>query len=133
MRLRTSLFAAALILFASTLRAQTPVIIDTDIGDDIDDVFAVGLALSSPEMKLLGITSAWGDTALRARMIDRLLCETGLTPSRGAARRLIDQGGAYVNGEQITDVEALVRTDAVDDGAVMLRYGKKKFHRVIVE
>jgi purine nucleosidase len=59
--------------------ASTPqlVIIDTDIGDDIDDVFAVGLALSSPELHILGITSAWGDTALRARLVDRLLCETG--------------------------------------------------------
>jgi inosine-uridine nucleoside N-ribohydrolase len=55
------------------------VIIDTDIGDDIDDAFAVGLALASPELKILGITSAWGDTALRARMLDRLLCETGRT------------------------------------------------------
>jgi purine nucleosidase len=53
------------------------VIIDTDIGDDIDDVFAVGLALSSPELHILGITSAWGDTALKSRLLDRLLCETG--------------------------------------------------------
>jgi inosine-uridine nucleoside N-ribohydrolase len=56
---------------------QQKVIIDTDIGDDIDDAFAVGLALSSPELKVLGITSAWGDTELRSRMVDRLLCETG--------------------------------------------------------
>jgi tyrosyl-tRNA synthetase len=62
-----------------------------------------------------------------------LLCETGLTPSRGAARRLIDQGGAYVNNRKIDDVEATVGPDAVEDGAVMLRYGKKKFHRVVVE
>jgi purine nucleosidase len=55
------------------------VIIDTDIGDDIDDAFAVGLALSSTELKILGITSAWGDTSLRARLLDRLLCETGRT------------------------------------------------------
>ena len=53
------------------------VILDTDIGDDVDDVFALGLALTSPEIKLVGVTSAWGDTALRTRMIDRLLCETG--------------------------------------------------------
>jgi inosine-uridine nucleoside N-ribohydrolase len=53
------------------------VILDTDIGDDVDDVFALGLALTSPEIKLVGITSAWGDTALRTRMINRLLCETG--------------------------------------------------------
>jgi purine nucleosidase len=80
MRLRWSLPAVAVLLLSHALLAQTTlVIIDTDIGDDIDDVFAVGLALSSPEMKILGITSAWGDTALRARMIDRLLCETGRT------------------------------------------------------
>jgi inosine-uridine nucleoside N-ribohydrolase len=63
-------------LFAQEMQPQK-VIIDTDIGDDIDDVFAVGLALSSPELKVLGITSAWGDTELRSRMLDRLLCETG--------------------------------------------------------
>src|ERR1700731_2027647 len=58
---------------------QQMVIIDTDIGDDFDDALAVGLALSSPELKILGITSAWGDTALRARLLDRLLCDTGRT------------------------------------------------------
>lgn len=52
-------------------------ILDTDIGDDIDDVFALGIALASPELKVVGVTSAWGDTALRSRMLDRLLCETG--------------------------------------------------------
>ena len=70
-------FALAVVLAASMLRAQVPVIIDTDVGDDVDDAFAIDLALVSPELKLLGITSAWGDTALRARMLDRMLCETG--------------------------------------------------------
>ncbi len=56
--------------------AQTKVILDTDIGDDIDDAFALGLALRSPEVKVVGITTAWGDTALRARLVDRLLRET---------------------------------------------------------
>jgi len=62
---------------SSGLNQPQLVIIDTDIGDDIDDALAVGLALSSPELRILGITSAWGDTALRARLLDRLLCETG--------------------------------------------------------
>jgi len=53
------------------------VIIDTDIGDDVDDVFALGLALNSPEIKIVGITSAWGNTKLRAKMILRLLKEVG--------------------------------------------------------
>jgi inosine-uridine nucleoside N-ribohydrolase len=55
------------------------IIIDTDIGDDVDDAFAVGLALESPELKIVGITSAWGDTKLRARLLDRFLQETGHT------------------------------------------------------
>jgi len=53
------------------------VIIDTDIGDDIDDAFAIGLALQSPELKILGITTAWGNTPLRARLTERFLKETG--------------------------------------------------------
>lgn len=53
------------------------IIIDSDVGDDVDDVFAIGLALVSPELQILGISSAWGDTKLRAQMIDRLLAETG--------------------------------------------------------
>ena len=55
------------------------VIIDTDIGDDVDDAFAVALALQSPELKILGITTAWGNTPLRAKLVARFLQETGRT------------------------------------------------------
>ncbi|MFZ0745949.1 MAG: nucleoside hydrolase [Terracidiphilus sp.] len=53
------------------------VIIDTDIGDDIDDAFALALALRSPELKILGVTTAFGDTELRARLVDRYLAAVG--------------------------------------------------------
>jgi inosine-uridine nucleoside N-ribohydrolase len=49
------------------------VILDTDIGDDIDDAFALALVLRSPELKLVGITTTFGDTELRARLVDRYL------------------------------------------------------------
>jgi len=52
-------------------------ILDTDIGDDIDDAFALALALRSPELKILGITTAFGDTELRARLVDRYLHAVG--------------------------------------------------------
>ncbi len=55
------------------------VIIDTDIGDDIDDAFAVALALRSPELQILGITTTFGDTEMRAKLLDRLLGEVGRT------------------------------------------------------
>jgi inosine-uridine nucleoside N-ribohydrolase len=62
---------------ALTGNGRSKVILDTDIGDDIDDAFALSLALHSPEIELVGITTAWGDTNLRARLVQRLLTETG--------------------------------------------------------
>jgi inosine-uridine nucleoside N-ribohydrolase len=53
------------------------VIIDTDIGDDIDDAFALALALHSPELKILGVTTTFGETELRAKLADRFLGEAG--------------------------------------------------------
>ncbi len=55
------------------------VIIDTDIGDDIDDAFALAVALRSPELKILGITTEFGPTELRARLVDRYLTAVGRT------------------------------------------------------
>ena len=60
-----------------TSASQEKVIIDTDIGDDIDDAFAAVLALRSPELRVLGFTTTFGDTQLRAKLLDRLLIETG--------------------------------------------------------
>ena len=53
------------------------VVIDTDIGDDIDDAFALALALRSPELKILGVTTTFGDTELRSRLLDRFLAAVG--------------------------------------------------------
>jgi inosine-uridine nucleoside N-ribohydrolase len=58
---------------------QQLVILDTDIGDDIDDAFALALVLRSPELRLLGVETAFGDTELRARLVDRYLAAVGRT------------------------------------------------------
>ncbi len=57
--------------------AREKVIIDTDIGDDIDDAFALALAVSSPKLQVLGVTTAWGDTEMRARLARRFLIQIG--------------------------------------------------------
>lgn len=62
-----------------------------------------------------------------------LLVQTGLADSKKAARRLIEQGGAYVEGVAVADVNYVLREDALKDGAVLLRQGKKKYHRVVVQ
>lgn len=50
-----------------------PIIIDTDIGDDIDDALALALAAVSPELEILGITTVLGDVARRAAQARRVL------------------------------------------------------------
>jgi len=60
----------------ATQRPQ-PVIIDTDIGDDIDDAFALAIALQDPHLEVIGITTAWGDTRTRALLVRRLLATLG--------------------------------------------------------
>ena len=74
-----SAIVATFLFFSGATTAAEPqkIIIDTDIGDDIDDAFAAALALSSPEFQVLGFSAAFGDTPARARMLDRLLGETG--------------------------------------------------------
>ncbi len=53
-----------------------------------------------------------------------------LSNSRGAARRLIEQGGGYVNGKRISTFDELITIDDIQDNEIMLRAGKKKFHRI---
>ncbi len=53
--------------------APVPVIIDTDIGDDIDDAFALALAVRDPRLDVVGVTTAFGDTAMRVPLVRRLL------------------------------------------------------------
>jgi inosine-uridine nucleoside N-ribohydrolase len=62
---------------AKVASALQLVIIDTDIGDDIDDAFALALALKSPELKVLGVTTTFGNTEMRARLLDRYLQAVG--------------------------------------------------------
>ena len=90
-RIRTALRTLLMAVMAGGLlggtlsgaqRANAPVtpqlvIIDTDIGDDIDDAFALALALKSPELKILGVTTTFGNTELRARLVDRYLKAVG--------------------------------------------------------
>lgn len=53
------------------------IIIDTDIGDDIDDAFALAFAVNSPELDLVGVTTVFRNCELRAKMARNLLDSYG--------------------------------------------------------
>jgi inosine-uridine nucleoside N-ribohydrolase len=74
-----SLSAAEPRKFAQTPAQREKIIIDTDIGDDIDDAFALALALKSPELEIVGVSTTFGDTEARAKIVDRMLGEAGRT------------------------------------------------------
>ncbi len=61
-----------------------------------------------------------------------LLVETGLAASKSAARRLIQQGGATLNGTRLAQLEAVITSADLHEGALLLRAGKKHYHRVVV-
>jgi inosine-uridine nucleoside N-ribohydrolase len=60
-------------------RAPIPVILDTDIGDDIDDTWALALALKSPELDVRLVVTDFGNTEHRAKIVARILEIAGRT------------------------------------------------------
>jgi inosine-uridine nucleoside N-ribohydrolase len=71
-----------MLVLTGTAAAQQPrekVILDTDIGTDIDDAWALGYALKSPTFELLGVTVSDADTPARARLACKLLQRLGRT------------------------------------------------------
>ena len=63
----------------------------------------------------------------------KLFNETGLCDSSGAARRLISQGGAYINGERVQAFDQTVSDNDIRDLEILLRAGKKKYHKILIK
>jgi len=56
---------------------------------------------------------------------------TGLCGSSSEARRLIEQGGGYVNKERVDRFDVVIKvSDFNEEAEILLRAGKKKFHRI---
>jgi len=61
----------------------------------------------------------------------KLFRDAGLATSNGAAHRLIQQGGAYVNGHRIDAFDQLITEQDLDgENTIVLRSGKKRFHKI---
>lgn len=60
-----------------------------------------------------------------------LMLRAGLIPSKGEGRRLVVQGGVYLNDIAVTDPAMVVSGQSFTDGEVILRKGKKVYHRIM--
>ena len=65
--------------------------------------------------------------------IFEIFLQTGLCKSKGEARRLQSQGGVYVNDERIDNPDYKLGETDLQDGEILLRAGKKRYHRLIIE
>jgi tyrosyl-tRNA synthetase len=62
-----------------------------------------------------------------------LFHEVGLANSRSEARRLVQQGGAYINEKQYRAIDTVVDTSLLEADALLLRAGKKRYHRIVIK
>ncbi len=63
----------------------------------------------------------------------RLFHAVGLENSGSAARRLIEQGGAYINNSRVESFDYMVTANDIQDAEILLRAGKKRFHIIVIE
>ena len=62
-----------------------------------------------------------------------LLTETGLAASRSEGRRLVQQGGITLGDERVTEIDYLVTEAEFSGGELVIRKGKKVYHRVVLQ
>lgn len=100
--------------------------------EEADKALATAKSLFSGEMDAEHIPATVLDAALVAdgnvAVLD-LLVAAGLAPSKGEARRLIQQGGIAIDGEKVSDAAAMVSAQALQTG-VVVKKGKKVYHKV---
>lgn len=85
-------------------------------------------ASSIPEFKIAR------DVIEEEVLLRDLMADKGITESKSKAKRLIKQGGVYVNDNRVNHFAAKVSAESFDDeGVLILRVGKKKYYKIILK
>jgi purine nucleosidase len=93
-----------------------PMVLDTDIGTDIDDAFALALVLKSPELDLRAVTTVSGDTQARARLAAKMLWVAGRRDVPVAA----GVPGSHLNIAQTRWAEGFSSPKLLNESAIAL-------------
>ena len=86
--------------------------------------------ISSTEVESIPTTMIDADRFRRGIPVFQLFHEVNLCASRGEARRLIQQGGAYVDGRRIESFDIMIPDKDLNKREILLRAGKKRYHRI---
>ena len=102
-------------------KQATEILFGAEIADlsdkELQQIFADVQSVALPMSRLNGGIS----------IVDALV-EAGLAKSKGASRRTVEQGGAYVNNQRVESIEKTLSTsDLASETVIVLRSGKKKY------
>ena len=102
-------------------KQATEILFGAEIADlsdkELQQIFADVQSVALPMSRLNG----------RISIVDALV-EAGLAKSKGASRRTVEQGGAYVNNQRVESIEKTLSTsDLASETVIVLRSGKKKY------
>lgn len=104
--------------FVNVAPMPTPIVLDTDMGSDVDDALCLTLALAAPELKLEAITHVSKDTRLRARISKRILALAGRAEIPVFAGRALPIAGPdrfmWYGHEGVGILDPAERSDAGD-------------------
>ncbi|MBI9099548.1 MAG: tyrosine--tRNA ligase, partial [Spirochaetaceae bacterium] len=113
---------------------QTKIIHGKEVADNVlaaaHAAFSSGGADDKSGMPSCDMSAA--DFSAGINILD-LFAETELCSSKSEARRLVKQNGAAVNGDKITDPDAVIDSGFIKDGEIILKAGKKRFFRIIIK
>lgn len=89
--------------------------------------------MGSKEAESIPTTIIEPDRLRRGIPAFELFDKVNLCASRGEARRLIQQGGGYVNGRRIKAFDTMITDNDLNKHELLLRAGKKRYHRIKVK
>ena len=104
------------VCLTASAQAKIPIILDTDLGDSIDDAMALAFALRSPELDVRAITTVIDDVESKTRLASKMLGifnRRDIALAMGATEPLLDP----VMAPSSKEFEVLTRNDTIPDSA----------------
>ena len=62
-----------------------------------------------------------------------VLSDVKVISSKSEGRRLIQQGGLYINGKRVEDIDECIKEEMIKEGSILVRKGKKEYHRLLIK
>ena len=115
-RLALLLVLGLTVLAQERVQARIPIILDTDLGDSIDDAMALAFALRSPELDVRAVTTVIDDVESKTRLAWKMLGifnRRDIALAMGAAEPLLDP----VMATSSKEFDVLTRNDTIPDAA----------------